>query len=110
MRLILAPALASLAFAAGGQASDGQGVQLAAALKKPISAAYKGYLFTKVACSIPSPTAAKARCNAFFTHKTQELKGVFRIAVTIDRSTGGVRWKATSASCTDLRTGATVRC
>ena len=110
MRLSLVAALAALALAGQAQAADGESAKLAAALKRSMASTYHGYVFTKVACSIPSATATKAACNAHFTHRAQQLEGVFRIAVTIDRKTGGVSWKATSATCTDLVSGKKIRC
>ena len=84
--------------------------QLAAALKPAITAKYAGRTFQMVTCAIPSATARHATCLAHFTQRSAGLKGVFRVAVTIDRSTGGVTWRATSATCTDLQTGKPVRC
>jgi hypothetical protein len=103
-------AIAALVIVGSATATVSPGVKLAAALKPSVAATYKGYVFTRVTCSIPSATATRASCNAYFTHRQQQLKGVFHLAITIDRSTGGVRWRATSASCTDLRTGAKVKC
>jgi hypothetical protein len=106
-----AVAVAALALVGAAEAADGDNVRLAAAMKRSVAATYKtGYVFTRVTCRIPSSTATRATCNAYFTKRSQGLKGVFHIAVTIDRSTGGVGWKATSAACTDLKTGAKVRC
>jgi hypothetical protein len=113
VRLSLSAALALtvLLAAAPALAAGGEGAKLAASLKKSLVATYKpGYTFTKVSCVVPTKTATKSSCNAAFTYPKQRLRGMFRIAVTIDRSTGGVRWKATSVSCTDLKSGAKVRC
>jgi hypothetical protein len=111
VRLIAAVALTLLFAAAPALAAGGDGPKLAAALKKSISATYKhGYVFDKVTCAVPSKTATRASCKAAFTYRKQRLKGVFRIAVLIDRSTGGVSWKATSVACTDLKSGAKVAC
>jgi hypothetical protein len=110
VQLKLVAMAAALAFVGSAQAANSPNVQLAAAMKRSVAATYKGYVFTRVTCTIPSTTATHAACNAYFTHKPQQLKGVFHLAITIDRSTGGVRWRATSASCTDLRTGAKVKC
>jgi hypothetical protein len=115
LRLVLlraaAAALAALALAGAALAADGQSAKLAAAMKRSVAATYaNGYVFSRVTCAIPSTTATRASCNAYFTLQRQRLKGVFRLAITIDRSTGGVRWRATSASCTDLKSGAKVRC
>lgn len=102
--------VAALALAGVAQAATGEGAQLAAALRKPIQKVYKGYVFTKISCVVPSTTAKKATCNAFFTHKAQGLKGDFQIAVTIDRSTGNISWRATSATCIDLASGKAEKC
>jgi len=103
-------AAAALALAAPALAGGGQEAMLARALKGALTRTYKGYAFTRVSCWIPSPTSTRARCTARFVHAAQSLKGVFGIAVTIDRSTGGVRWQATSATCADLASGKKVAC
>lgn len=109
--LKVAAAFAALGIAASAQAADTPSTKLAAAMKRSVAATYgKGYVWTRVTCTIPTATATRATCNASFTRRAQRLKGVFHIAVTIDRSTGGVRWRATSVSCTDLATGARVKC
>jgi hypothetical protein len=109
--LRVAAALAALVVAGSAQAADTPSTRLAAAMKRSIAATYgKSYVLTKVTCAIPSSTSTHASCNASFTRRSQQLEGVFHIAVTINRSTGGVTWRATSATCTDLVTGAKVRC
>jgi hypothetical protein len=111
VRLTAALALTFLVAAAPALAAGGDGPKLAAALKKSIAATYKqGYVFNRVTCAVPSKTATRASCKAAFTYRKQRLKGVFKIAVLIDRSTGGVSWKATSVSCADLKSGAKVAC
>jgi hypothetical protein len=98
VRVTVTVAVGALALAGPGYATHSPSAKLAASLEQAVSAAYDGYVFTKVTCTLPSATATSARCKAFFTNKASGLKGVFHIAVTIDRKTGRVRWRATSAA------------
>jgi hypothetical protein len=106
-------AVAVLAFAGSAQAATGDGAKLAKALKPNIASFYKSKgssdVFTKVTCVLPS-TASTGHCKAYFTNKSQRLTGWFAVTATIDRSTGGVRWRATRVTCRDSKTGASLKC
>jgi len=85
---------------------------LAAHVKKSMQASYHsvpGLTFTAVTCSI-RPGATTGRCTASFRLPKRELRGVFAVRVTVNRKTGGVRWRATSARCTDTHTHKHVSC
>lgn len=104
-------AAACLAAVAGG-AKPAEATVLAAHVKKSMQASYRsvrGLTFTAVTCSI-RPHATRGRCTASFRLPKRKLKGVFAVRVTVNRKTGGVRWRATSARCTDTRTHKRVSC
>jgi hypothetical protein len=108
-----AAAAATIAVSVAQAAKPTDAMVLAAHLKTSIQATYRhkvpGLLFTNVTCALPSG-ATKGRCKAHFELQARRLKGVFRVTATVDRSNGGVHWKATSAACRDVRTGKPVKC
>ena len=108
--LKLTTAVAAVLLLASSAQAATPAQQLASFLKPALTAKYAGHVFTKVYCKIPSMTATKATCIAAFTQSSAELKGNFHVAITINRSTGGVTWKATSVTCADLKTGKPVKC
>jgi hypothetical protein len=86
---------------------------LAKSLKTSLQTSYRktvpGLVFTKVTCSLARGAAA-GRCSAAFALSARGLKGVYTIKATVNRKTGGVRWRATSVACTDGRTGKRISC
>jgi hypothetical protein len=105
--------VAVLAFAGSAQAATGDGAKLAAALKGNMVRAYKTsspeLAFTKVTCVLPS-MATTAHCKAHFTIVSQRVIGWFPVTASIDRNTGGVRYRAAKPICKDSTTGAPVGC
>jgi hypothetical protein len=103
----------ALALAGSAQAATGDGAKLAAALKANMVRAYKKsspeLAFTKVTCVLP-PTASVAHCKAHFTITSQRVIGWFPVTASIDRNTGGVRYRTAKPICKDSRTGAPVGC
>jgi hypothetical protein len=117
MRIALLAAAAALlllpaAHAARAQAPNYRGVILASALKKSMQRTYqktvKGIVFTQVTCNL-GEGASVGKCAARFTLLARRLKGVYRVMARIDAQ-GGVRWQATSVSCTNTRTGRKIDC
>ena len=94
-------------------AVDPANAQLAKALKVQMQKTYRtkvpGLVFTKVTCLLAT-NHQTARCNAAFTRTSKGLRGVYKVAIVVDTSTGGVNWGATSVKCTSLKTGAKVTC
>lgn len=78
-----------------------------------MQARYKGSVpgirFTKVSCTLVK-SHAKGHCVARFTLASQQVNGVYQVAITVDTTTGGVHWRATSVACTDSNTGARLGC
>jgi hypothetical protein len=105
--------VAALAVAGSAQAGTGDGAKLAAVLKPNIVALYKkkapAYNFTKVTCVLPSG-ATVGHCKAYFTIVSERVVGWTAVTASIDRSTGGVRWRETKRTCKDSRTGTPVGC
>jgi len=85
---------------------------LAKTLKAQMQSTYNakrpGTTFTTVTCKINAAMTG-AKCVAHFTRKSQNLKGVYHVSVTADAA-GNANWRATSAACTSLKTGAKVKC
>ena len=117
--MLVRTALAALAGAllltpaalASGSATPNE-IGLAKSLKVNMQRAYgakaPGTKFTTVTCKI-SADMTSAKCVARFTRTKLSLKGVYRVTVTADAS-GNANWRATSAACTSLKTGAKVKC
>ena len=82
--------------------------QLKTQMQRTYSAKAPGTTITAVTCKINAARTG-ATCAAHFTRRTQNLKGVYQVTVAAD-STGNADWKATSATCANLRTGARVKC
>ena len=103
----------ALALAASAQAATGDGAKLAAALKANMVRAYKKsspeLAFTKVTCVLPN-MATTAHCKAHFTITSQRVIGWFPVTASIDRNTGGVRYRTAKPICKDSKTGAPVGC
>jgi hypothetical protein len=114
LKLVAVFVLAAVALAGtAGAARPADSSVLATNLKKSMQASYKksvpGLVFTRVTCALPARATA-GRCKAAFTIRPRRLKGVFTVSATVNRSSGGVRWRAVSAACTDTRTGKRVSC
>jgi hypothetical protein len=103
--------LAGSALAAGR--ADPAAAMLARSLKAQMQKSYAakvpGIRFTKVTCTL-TKNHEKGSCRARFTLARQRVKGVYKIAITVDTRTGGVHSRATSVSCTDSKTGTKVGC
>jgi hypothetical protein len=116
-RLLRAGAIAltaAAALAAGPPAGAATpAARLAKSLKTSMQAYYHkgtpGLKITTVTCKIAA-SGATARCHAHFTVKSERAVGVFQVAATIDRSTGGVRTRTLSVTCKDSKTGAKLTC
>ena len=87
--------------------------QLAASLKGSMSTYYAkaepGLKITTVTCKIAA-AGTTARCQAKFTMVAKRAKGVFQLAIQIDRSTGGVTTHTVSAKCADAKTNRAISC
>jgi hypothetical protein len=109
----LALLAAVLALTSAAQAATGDGLKLATALKANMVRAYKTsspeLAFTKVTCALPN-MATTAHCRAHFTITSQRVVGWFNVTATIDRSSGGVRYRTAKPICKDSKTGAPVGC
>ena len=105
--------VAALALTGSAQAATGDGAKLAKALKANMVRAYKSsspeLAFTKVTCVLPN-NATTAHCKAYFTITSQRATGFFSVTASIDRSTGGVRYRTAKPICQDSNTGAPVGC
>jgi hypothetical protein len=113
MRLIVAAAAAAaLLLSAAALAATPNELALAKTLKAQMQRTYNakrpGTTFTTVTCKINAAMTG-AKCVAHFTRKSQNLKGVYQVSVTADAA-GNANWRATSAACTNLKTGAKVKC
>jgi len=110
LRTLLVAAVA-LAIAGSAQGATGDGAKLAAALKANMASLYKrkapDHAITKVTCVLPA-MATVGHCKAYFTIVSQQAKGFYSVTASIDRTTGGVRWKETKVTCVDSKTGAQV--
>jgi hypothetical protein len=86
---------------------------LAGALKVSMKKTYKttvpGLVFGRVTCTLAKDLKS-GRCQARFTYEARRLRGVYQVAASIDRASGGVRWRATSVACTHLTSGAKIAC
>ena len=106
--LVAAVALAIAGFA---QAATPDSVKLANALKANMTSLYKkkapDHAITKGTCVLPA-MATVGHCKAYFTIVSQQAKGFYSVTASIDRTTGGVRWKETKVTCVDSKTGAQV--
>jgi hypothetical protein len=116
LRIALAVLAASLAVAAptfAAPVAQSPATKLAAALKTSMQRTYKttvpGLVFRRVTCKL-SANLKTAQCDARFTWAAQRRNGVYKVTASIDRTTGGVRWRATSVSCTNSQTGKKVAC
>jgi hypothetical protein len=105
--------VAALAFAGSAQAATPDNVKLANALKTTMQRTYKSKgsddVFTKITCVLPS-MATTGHCKAYFRSASLGETGWFAVTTTINRTTGGVRWQLTKATCKDSKTGAPVGC
>src|SRR5258705_488790 len=94
-RILLLLVVAGIA-AGSAHAATGDGAKLAVALKANMVHAYKTsspeLAFTKVTCVLPN-MATSAHCKAHFTITSQRVIGWFNVTASIDRTTGGVRYR-----------------
>jgi hypothetical protein len=93
--------------------ADPNAARVAKALKESMQRTYKttvpGLRFRRVTCTLAA-SLRSGDCKATFTYAAKHLNGVYRVKATIDPGTGGVRWRATSVSCTNARTDKKVAC
>jgi hypothetical protein len=105
--------VAALALTGSAQAATPDNVKLAQVLKTTLQHTYKSHgsddVFTKVTCVLPN-MATTGHCKAYFTSASLTETGWFAVTASINRSTGGVRWQLTKATCKDSKTGAPVAC
>ena len=105
----LVPAASALAM----PSADPKTTRVEKAVKTSMQKTYKttvpGLVFHRVSCTLAA-NLKSGRCKASFTYPAQHLNGVYQVAATIQQKTGGVRWRATSVSCTSSRTGKKVDC
>ena len=108
--LLLIPASASAAGSAdpANAALTRIAKVVATQLQTGYSRTVPGIRFTAVVCTSASRVAV--RCNAVFRLPTRRMKGVMKVRVEVNTKTEAVRIRTTSVSCTDSKTGATVRC
>jgi hypothetical protein len=108
----LAAAACGLLLAPCAPAATPNELGLAKALKTQMQRTYgtkaPGTKITTVTCKI-NAAGTGARCAAHFIRSSQNVRGVYQVKVTADAN-GNTNWKATSASCTHLRTHAEVDC
>jgi hypothetical protein len=103
--------LALLAAVPAGAATPD--TKLAATLKNQMQKYYdkqvQGLKMTTVVCKIV-PAGTSATCTADFTVVSKRAAGIFKLSVKINRKTGSISTKTTSAKCFDSKTHAKLTC
>jgi hypothetical protein len=82
---------------------------LKAQMQQSVSAKIPGIRFTTVTCTLVK-SHKRGHCVARFTIASQRVKGAYQVSITVNTVTGTVHSHATSVACTDVKTGARVRC
>jgi hypothetical protein len=106
---------AALVLAAGASAAANPAQRVATQLKPLLQSALKKQYptlkvtFTRITCAL-AKNGKSGKCAAYFQIPAARALGTFTIGLTIDPTTGKLKWRQLAAECVDSKTGQKLAC